>query len=209
MKRALSKTEKMLKTKWGVRRGMPTVNTILPQRPRACCSLLSSITKATWYQVSHKCFLYRIITIADIFWVLALSPCTVLDTSHTVTHLILTSTLWKLKILFHVTDEETESQRGDRTCLCHRDSQWRSVIWTQVVAELASRVFALKHSTIKCGAYLKKDIREKESERETRIREKDSDWDRERNKWEKAGSQRHRNLCTSSPVCYLLCQSLS
>lgn len=109
----------------------------------------------------------------------------------------------------HVTDEETESQRGDRTCLCHRDSQWRSVIWTQVVAELASRVFALKHSTIKCGAYLKKDIREKESERETRIREKDSDWDRERNKWEKAGSQRHRNLCTSSPVCYLLCQSLS
>ena len=35
-----------------------------------------------------------------------------------------------------------------------------------MVAELDSRVLALKHSTIKCGAYLKKEIREKENQRE-------------------------------------------
>ena len=113
----------------------------LPQRPRACCSLLSSITKAAWYQVSRKCFLYRIITIADIFWVLALSPCTVLDTSHTVTHLILTSMLWKLKILFHVTDEETESQRWGIPNITHAGTNCGLPRW-----------LSNKESTCKAGA---------------------------------------------------------
>lgn len=43
-------------------------------------------------------------------------------------------------------------------------------------------------------------------ERETRVRGKDSDRDRQRDKWEKTGSQKHRNLCTEQPYV-LLCVS--